>query len=73
MPKNIKPHKGTLLHWELHKVLEPLNGLTVYATGIFADHPEFAGHHGHTSMIKSMKFANGKAEIETMNSRYTLA
>lgn len=68
----MKPHKGTILNWKLHKVA-PLEGLTVYATGQFSGHPQFSGQEGHTSMIVSMACADGRCEIETMNSRYTLA
>lgn len=67
-----KPHKGQLENWSLVRSARALDGLTFYATGMFVNHPRFAGTSGYTSMIKSIKFKDGGAEIETMNSRYTL-
>lgn len=67
-----KPHKGSLHNWELIKTDRSIDGLIMYTIGTFIDHPIFAGKKGHTSMIKSIEFKDGKAEIETMNSRYTL-
>ena len=72
MTKVTKPHKGSLSNWDLLKTIAPLDGLTFYAVGIFVDHPRFAGQRGHTSMIKKITFSKGGAEIETMNSKYTL-
>lgn len=65
-----KPHKGTLTNWT--KVELPLaKGLGYIVTGVFKDHPDFAGEYGRTSYLVKHDEATG--EIETRNSRYTLA
>lgn len=63
-----KPHKGTIDDWCL---LPVVFGKHHIITGVFRDHPEFAGRSGHTSAVVSVNLETGEAE--TRNSRYTLA
>jgi hypothetical protein len=72
MPKKVKTNHGRIVNWEFVKANRPLDGLSLYVTGVFMDHPRLAGRQGHTSMIVKAVFKDGGAEIETMNSKYTL-
>jgi hypothetical protein len=62
----MKPHKGRIALW--YKQDCGTEGYLV--CGVFLDHPQFMGEHGHTSLVLSHDEATG--EIETRNSRYTL-
>jgi hypothetical protein len=61
----MKPHLGSIRDWTIREY-----GDNKMAWGTFVDHPDFAGHYGHTSYI--VKHDKDTGEIETSNSRYTL-
>lgn len=65
VPQHLKPHYGKLDAWNKRK-----EGAIHFFTGMFVDHPRFAGKYGHTSYMVSHDEDTG--EIETRNSRYTL-
>jgi len=64
-----KPYKGRIADW-VKTHCNPAFGLGYIIEGIFIDHPQFAGMHGHTSYI--VKHNEETGEIETRNSIYTL-
>jgi hypothetical protein len=59
-----KPYKGRITGWSLTRF-----GLKTIVTGLFVDHPQFAGQRGHTSYVVSL---DRYGQLETRNSRYLL-
>ncbi len=71
-PAEIKPHRGRISGARKHDTLAGS-----YYTGMFLDHPRFAGRTGHTSLVVKddcdiPRHRNDSYEIETLNSRYTI-
>ncbi len=62
----MKPHRGMIVEWT--KIPCSL-GIGYYVNGISIDHPQFGGAVMRTSYVVSEE----GNEIETRNSRYTLA
>lgn len=60
-----KPDRGTINDWTFNS-----NKFGGYITGIFVDHPRFAGKFGHTSQLVNWNFEN--MTVETLNSKYVL-
>lgn len=59
----MKPHKGRIAH---ARRKDYADGYIYW--GLFRDHPQFAGKRGHTSKV----IKEDGAEIETLNTRYTI-
>jgi hypothetical protein len=62
-----KPYKGSISFWKIEIIPEGK-----YISGVYVDHPTFAGRMGHTSLIVNMKDMEEYWEVETLNSHYRL-
>lgn len=72
-PSTDKPHKGRILRWWKHHILD-CPGLGFVIRGDAPDHPQFSNASWfHTSWVeKYEEQPDGTVEVETRNSRYTL-